>query len=61
MLTWFSNMKVGVRVLIGMLVPVLGLAFYASVSMVEKFGDSRELMQAGALAKFSPTVSALLL
>ena len=59
MLTWFSNMKVGVRVLIGMLVPVLGLAFYASVSMVEKFGDSRELMQVGALAKFAPTVSAL--
>ncbi len=59
MFSWFSNMKVGVRVLIGMLVPVIGLVFYAGVSMVDKYGTSQELERVGALAKFAPTISAL--
>ena len=59
MFSWFSNIKVGVRVMIGMFVPVLGLAFYAGVSMVEKYGTSQELERVGGLAEFAPTVSAL--
>ena len=59
MFSWFSNMKVGVRVLMGMLVPVIGLVFYAGVSMVDKYGTSQELERVGALAKFAPTISAL--
>ena len=59
MFSWFSNMKVGMRVLLGMLVPVLGLTFYAAVSMVEKYNSSQELQRVGALAQLAPTVSAL--
>jgi methyl-accepting chemotaxis protein len=59
MFSWFSNMKVGVRVLLGMLIPVIGLLFYAGVSMVERYNYSQELEKVGALAMFAPTVSAL--
>ena len=59
MISWFGDMKVGVRVLMGMLVPVIGLVVYAGVSMVEKYGTSQELERVSALAKLAPTVSAL--
>ncbi|MDP6690969.1 MAG: nitrate- and nitrite sensing domain-containing protein [Alphaproteobacteria bacterium] len=59
MFSWFGNIKVGLRVLLGMLVPVIGLVVYAGVSMGEKYGTSQELERVGAIAKLAPTVSAL--
>jgi methyl-accepting chemotaxis protein len=59
MFSWFSNLNVGVRVLIGMLVPVIGMMAYSGISMFEKHGDASELERVENLALFAPEISAL--
>ena len=59
MFAWFSNLKVGVRVLAAILVPIIGLVAYSGLSMVEKFSASQDLRRVGDLARLAPTVSAM--
>jgi methyl-accepting chemotaxis protein len=59
MFAWFGNVKVGVRVLIGMLVPVMGLVFYSGISMLDKFSTAQEMERVQALAEIAPKISAL--
>ena len=59
MLSWFQNKKIRTRILFGMLVPLLGLIFFASASVVDKMTEAQEIKQVRDLADLAPTVSAL--
>lgn len=59
MFSWFGNLKVGLRVLIGMLLPVLGMVGYSGIMMLDKYDAAQELERVEALATLAPRVSAL--
>ena len=59
MLSWIRDLKIGTRVLIGILVPTIGLLFFASASMIEKYETSQELYRVRDLAYLAPKVSDL--
>ena len=54
-----SNLKVGTRLLVSMLIPVAGLIFYAGTLMVEKYQLSTEMDRVNRLAQLAPVVSAM--
>ncbi|MCG8694776.1 MAG: nitrate- and nitrite sensing domain-containing protein [Minwuiales bacterium] len=59
MVAWFENTSIGRRMLLGLAAPIVGLLIFAGLSMIEKFGDSRELSRVSDLAALAPKVSAL--
>ncbi len=59
MSAWFENTSITGRMLLGLTAPVVGLLIFASLSMIEKLGDSRELSRVADLAALAPKVSAL--
>ena len=59
MLSWIRDLKIGTRVLIGMLVPALGLLFFAGASMIDKYETSQELHRVSELAHLAPRISDL--
>ena len=59
MFSWIRDLKIGARVLIGMLVPALGLLFFAGASMIDKYETSQELHRVSELAQLAPRISGL--
>ena len=56
---WFTNQKIGVRVLSGMLVLTCGLLWLAGEVLLERHGEARQMQRVERLAELAPTVSAL--
>ena len=56
---WFANLKIGVRVLSGLLLLTCGLLWLAGEMLVERYATVQDMQRVGRLADLAPTVSAL--
>ena len=59
MLTMFNNLKIGTRIAIALILPILALLFFAGMELVEKQSVSSEMEQIETLAVLAPNVSAV--
>ena len=59
MLGGLAHVKVGKRILIAMLAPVVGLLLYSGILLLERYQSVQELHRVESLARLAPTVSAL--
>jgi len=59
MFDWFRNLGVGIRVFVGMLLPMIGMLGYSGIMMLDKYDAAQELERVEALATLAPKVSAL--
>ena len=59
MFAWQKNLNIGVRVIAGILVPVLGIMLYAAMTIEDRHAAWRDLSRVEDLALLAPKVSAL--
>ena len=57
-MNFLSNVKIGVRVMLALVAPVVGLLFFSGNSVIEKNQISNDIEQIQKLAILAPTISA---
>ena len=58
-LSFMKNIRIGNRLLIAAMVPVLGLLAYAAIIMTERWATAQEMAKLNEIAALAPTISAL--
>ena len=56
-MNFLSNFKIGVRVLLALVAPIIGLLFFSGNSVIDKYGLSSEIGQIEKLAHLAPSIS----
>ena len=56
---WFANLKIGARILSGLLLLTCGLLWLAAEMLVDRYATVQDMQRVGRLADLAPTVSAL--
>ncbi|MEM7171964.1 MAG: nitrate- and nitrite sensing domain-containing protein, partial [Pseudomonadota bacterium] len=59
MFSWFNNISIATRTMIGIFVPVLGLLLFSGVAMKEKYDAAQEIGKIHEMANLAPTLSAV--
>ncbi|MDP6567092.1 MAG: nitrate- and nitrite sensing domain-containing protein [Alphaproteobacteria bacterium] len=55
----FKNIKIGVRLILAVSLPILGLLAYSGLTITEKYRTAGEMEQLNGLARLAPPISAL--